>query len=131
MIDVEVDIFDRVHAAVAPLCARNRFVSRPIQEYVKLPAASLYEMDNRTVLRRQSSTPAENYAQLVYQFEAVAETRAECRAIFQAADNAMTAMNFTRTSGTWIPYANGANVERYVARYEAAADADGHLYRRA
>lgn len=131
MIDFEVDIFDRVSATVAPLCAKNRFVNKPIEEYVKLPAASLYEMDNRTVLRRQSSTPTENFVRLTYQLDVVAQTRAKCREIFLTADRTLLAMNFTRISGNFIPYAGGANVERYAARYEVFADEEGNLYRNA
>lgn len=131
MTDIEVEVFNRVHETVAPLCATNRFVSHPIEEYVKLPAASLYEMDSRTVSERQSSTPEENYTRVTYQLDVVAESKQECREIFLTADRAMIAMNFTRLSGNYIPYAGGANVERYAARYEAITDADGNIYRRA
>ena len=130
MIDYEVKVFNTVHAVVSPLCSGGRFTSTPVKDYTKIPAASLYEMDNRTVKNRQSSTPVENFARIVYQFEAVATTKSGARAIFAAADAAMIAMNFSRISGQFIPYSDSQGIERYVARYEAEIDADGNLYRR-
>ena len=130
MIDYEVKIFNRVHASVASLCSGNRFVSTPIADYTKIPAASLYEMDNRTVRDRQSSTPTENFSRITYQFEAIAPTKSKCRELAIAADSAMNAMNFTRISGQYVPYPDHMKVSRWVARYEAEVDQDGNLYRR-
>ena len=130
MIDYETTIFNNVHAVAAPLCAKDRFVSTPILDYSKLPASSLYEMDNRIVWSRQSSTPVENYARITYQLDVVAKTKAECRKIFRAIDERMTSLNFTRQSGQYITYVDNANVVRYTARYEAEIGPDGTIYRR-
>ena len=129
MIDYEVKIFNKVHEVASPLCAKNRFVSTPIESYTNLPAASLYEMDSRTVMRRQSSTPKENYARITYQLDVVAGTKAACRAIYKAIDDRMLQLNFARITGTYITYADNTKVVRYVARYEADIDEDGNLYR--
>ena len=129
MIDYEVKIFNNVHEVVAPLCANNRFVSTPIESYTNLPAASLYEMDNRTVKERQSSTPVENFARIYYQLDVVAGTKAKCREIYKAADDRMISLNFVRESGNYITYPDNVKIVRYVARYMAVADADGNLYR--
>lgn len=129
MIDYEVKVFNNVHAVVAPLCAKNRFVSTQILSYTNLPAASLYEMDNRTVQRLQSSTPTENYARISYQLDVVAKTKAKCREIFTAADDRMISMNFSRVSAQYITYPDNTEFVRYVARYEAVVDRDGNLYR--
>lgn len=129
MIDYEVKVFNNVHAVVAPLCAKNRFLSTQILSYTNLPAASLYEMDNRTVQRLQSSTPTENYARITYQLDVVAKTKAKCREIFTAADDRMLSMNFTRVSAQYITYPDNTEFVRYVARYEAVVDRDGNLYR--
>jgi hypothetical protein len=95
------------------------------------PAACLYELDNRTVTDRQSSTPAENYARISYQLDVYATTKSKCREVFAAADGAMIAMNFSRVSGQFIPNPDNIKVFRYSARYEAVVDADGNLYRNA
>ena len=129
MIDYEVKIFNSVHEVAAPLCAKNRFLSTQILSYTNLPAASLFEMDNRTVRDRQSSTPIENYGRISYQLDVVAKTKAKCREIFKAADDRMIALNFSRTSATYVTYPENTDVVRYVARYEAEVDRDGNLYR--
>ena len=130
MIDYEVKIFNRVHAAAASLCAKNHFVSTRLISPTAFPAASLIEMDNATIRNRQSSTPAENFALVTYQLEVYAKTKSACRTVFAAADGAMIAMNFSRMSGQYIDNPGNTNVFRYVARYEAEIDPDGNIYRR-
>ena len=131
MIDYEVKIFNAVYPYVAPLCANKRFVSTIITEApTAFPAASLMEMDNKTVRARQSSTPVENYALVTYRLEVYATTKSACRAILTAADNAMIALNFTRISGYYIDNPTNTKVFRYVAKYEAEIDTEGNIYRR-
>lgn len=131
MIDYEVKIFNRVHAVVAPLCAKNMFVSTVITEKpTGFPAASLIEMDNTTVRSRQTSTPVENYSLVTYQLEVYARSKSKCREIYAAADEAMIAMNFARMSGQYVNLLDNQDLFRYVARYEAEIDRDGNIYRR-
>ena len=129
MNDYEVQIFNNVYSVAAPLCAKNRFVSTPIQSYTNLPAASLYEMNNTTVRAMQSSTPVENFSRITYQLDVVADTKSKCRQIYAAIDERMLALNFSRLSGQYITYPDNPKVVRYVARYEAVTDKDGNLYR--
>lgn len=131
MIDYEVKIFNRVHAVVAPMCADRKFVSTVISKAPPaFPAASLIEMDNRTVERAQTSTPKENRALITYQLDVYDTTKSGCKKVFAAADEAMIAMNFSRMSGLYIDNSANTKVFRYTARYEAEVDADGNLYRR-
>ena len=111
MIDYETKVFTRVYDAAASLCAENMFVSTQVNTFAKLPAGVLYEMDNRTVSKRQSSTPVENYAMITYQLEVYAGTKKAAKKVYSAADAEMIAMNFN------------------VARYEAVVDTEGNLYR--
>lgn len=129
MIDYEIQIFDSVHEVAAPKCAKNSFVSTPIVSYTNLPAASLYEMDNRTVRNLQSSTPVENYSRITYQMDVVAGSKKKCREIYMVMDERMIALNFTRVSGQYITYPDNPKIVRYAARYEANVDQDGNLYR--
>lgn len=132
MIDYEVKIFNTVHGKVASLCANKKFVSTIISEKpTAFPAASLIELDNTTVRKRQSSTPTENFALVTYQLEVYATTKTECRNVYSAADEAMIAMNFNRISGQYINMPENTKVFRYVARYEAEIDKNGNIYRRA
>ena len=131
MIDREIQIFNRAYPAVAPLCARNRFVSTAITEpLTAFPAASLIEIGNRTVSERQSSTPVENYALVTFQLDVFATSKSDCRKVYAAADTEMIAMNFTRTSGQYIAVPGNTKVFRYTARYEAIIDTEGNIYRR-
>lgn len=130
MIDYEVKIFNTVYTAVSPLCADRKFTSTILTDVpTAFPAASLVEMDNMTVRDRQSSTPVENFALVTYQLEVYAKTKAKCKEVLAAADEAMIAMNFSRMSGQYINNQNNATVFRYVARYEAEIDRDGNIYR--
>lgn len=130
MIDAEVKIFNRFYAAVSPKCAKGKVVSTIItEEPTALPASSLIEMDNTTFRRLQSSTPVENFSLVMYQLEVFAPTKAKCREVYAAADDAMISMNFSRISGQYINNIGNTKVFRYVARYQALVDAEGNLYR--
>lgn len=131
MIDYEVKIFNKAYAKAAPKCANNMFVSTIITEKpTAFPAASLIEIENRTVRSRQSSTPTENFAILVYQLDVYATSKSKCREVFAEVDEAMLAMNFTRVSGQYINAPDNTKLFRYTARYEAEIDPDGNIYRR-
>ena len=129
MIDAETKIFNRVHAAVAPLCAAKKFVSVQVVSPVALPAASLVEIGNSTVRSRQDTSLRENYCRLAYQLDVYAKTKGKCREILAAADDEMIKMNFCRFSGQYIDNPGNPTVFRYVARYEAEIDRNGNLYR--
>lgn len=131
MIDYEVKIFNRAYDAAATLCASKKFVSTVIsEEPTAFPAASLIEISNTTVRSRQSSTPGENFARIMYQLDVYATTKSKCKAVFAAVDEVMLGMNFTRISGDYINNFDNTKVFRYVARYEAEIDNDGVIYRR-
>lgn len=130
MIDFEVKIFNRVHKKVAPLCAKNQFVSTQVRKPTGFPAAALVEMDNSTVRDRQSSTPVENFASVMYQLDVYATSKTECRKVYDAADTEMISMNFDRMSGRYIDNPDNPKVFRYTARYEAMIDPEGNIYRR-
>lgn len=131
MIDYEVKIFNRVHSAIAALCAPKKFVSTVITEKpTAFPAASLIEIDNTTIRSRQSSTPTENFSLITYQLDVYATSKSKCREVYAAADAAMIAMNFSRMSGQYINMMDNQKAFRYVARYEAEIDTEGNLYRR-
>ena len=130
MIDREIQVFNRAYPSVAPLCANNRFVSTVITEpLTAFPAASLIEIDNRTVRSRQSTSLVENYALVTYQLDVFATSKSKCREVYAAADDAMLGMNFTRTSGQYINIPNNTKVFRYTARYQAMIDSEGNIYR--
>ena len=129
MIDYEVNVFDAVYRKVSSLFAKGKFVSVYIPNPTAYPAGSLVELTNITVRKRQSSTPVENFARVMYQLDVYALSKKEARSAFSAVDTEMTGLGFTRVSGDFLDDPGNVNVFRYTARYEAEIDADGNIYR--
>lgn len=129
MIDYEVNIFDAVYRAIAPMCAKGKVSSVYVPSPTAFPAASLFELTNVTAQDKQSSTPIENFSLVTYQLDCYAKTKAECRSLYKAADDRMISLGFTRTSGTYLDNFDNTNVFRYTARYIAEIDREGNIYR--
>ena len=129
MIDYEINVFDKVYRKVAPLCAKGKFVSTYVRSSTAFPAGSLVELINHTDRKRQSSTPVENYAVVMYQLDVYALSKAEARKVYATADDEMIALGFTRISGNFLDNADDVNVFRYTASYEAEIDRNGNIYR--
>ena len=129
MIDFEVNVFDKVYRQVSSLYASGKFTSSYNPTPTAYPAGSLVELINNTVRKRQSSTPIENFALVMYQLDVYAMSKAEAKAVYAAADDEMIAMGFTRVTGDFLDNASNVNVFRYTARYEAEIDRDGNIYR--
>lgn len=130
MIDYEVQIFNTVYPAVAPLCADGKFLSVQPISLTSFPTVALVEMDNTTVRSRQSSTNVENYAQVTYQLDVYAQTKAKCKEVYSAADEQMMSLGFNRFSGSFLNSPDNTKVYRYTARYQAEIDRNGVIYRR-
>lgn len=129
MIDYEVNVFDRVYRKASPLCAKGKFVNVYVPSPTAYPAGSLVELINRTDRKRQSSTPVENYAIVMYQLDVYALTKAKAREVYSIADAEMIAMGFNRMSGDFLNDPGNINVFRYTATYEAEIDTEGNIYR--
>ena len=129
MIDYEVNVFDTVYRHVSSLYASGKFVSSYNPTPTAYPAGSLVELINRTDRKRQSSTPTENYAVVMYQLDVYALSKKEARAVYSATDDIMTGIGFTRVSGDFLDNSDNVNVFRYTARYEAEIDREGNIYR--
>lgn len=129
MIDYEVNVFDKVYRKVSPLCAKGKFVSVYMATPTAFPAGSLIELINRTDRKRQSSTPIENFAIVMYQLDVYALSKKEAKQVFSVADDEMIALGFTRTSGNFLDNADNINAFRYTASYEAEIDREGNIYR--
>lgn len=130
MIDYEVQVFNALYPVVAPLCAKDKFLSVQPITLTSFPTVALVEMDNTTVRQRQSSTPGENFARITYQLDVYAQSKAECRNVYAAADGQMILLGFNRFSGTFLNDPTNTKVYRYTARYQAEIDRDGVIYRR-
>lgn len=129
MIDFEVSIFDKVYQHVSHLFASGKFVSVYTPSPTAYPAGSLVELTNNTVNKRQSSTPIENYARIMYQLDVYALSKAEARSVFKEVDDYMIALGFTKVGGDLTDNVSNINVFRYIGRYEAEVDREGNIYR--
>jgi len=129
MIDFEVQIFNSVYQTVAPMCAKGKVSNIYIPSPTAFPAASLFELTSVTVRDKQSSTPKENFSQVIYQLDCYAKNKPDCRALFKAADDKMISLGFTRISGTYLDNYDSTDVFRYTATYEAVIDENGVIYR--
>lgn len=129
MIDVELDVFNAVYDVVAPLCAKNGFRSVHTPSPTVFPTVTLFEMDNRTDRNRNSTSDFEDFAVLTYEAHVYATSKAECRSVFAALDDALTHRNFNRFSGAYTPNLNNSKVHEYVARYQVRVSHDGCLSR--
>lgn len=129
MIDVELYVFNAVYDDVAPLCAKNGFKSVYTPSPTAFPTVALVEMDNRTDRQMNSSSDFEDYAILTYEAHVYATTKAKCREVFAALDNALARYNFNRFSGAYTPNLQNAQVHEYVARYQVRVGHDGCLSR--
>ena len=129
MIDIEVPVFDSVYQAVSPKVTAGKFVSQQVKNATEFPCGSLVEIVNRTVRDRQTSTPIENFARVIYQLDVYGKTKKQVKEVYGLADDAMIAMGFTRTSGDYIDNAMNPDIHRRTARYEAEVDRQGTIYR--
>ena len=129
MIDYEVNVFDTVYRKVSNLFAKGKFTSIYVPSPTAFPAGSLIELTNDTVGKRQSSTPIENFARVMYQLDVYATTKQEAKSLLSAVDDVMISIGFTRTGGEFLDNVTNVNIFRYAARYVAEIDRDGTIYR--
>ena len=127
MIDVEVDIFNAVYDDVVPLCAK--FLSVHTPSPTVFPTVTLFEIDNRIDRKRNSTSDFEDFAELTYEAHVYANSKAECRSVFKALDQALARYNLNRFSGAYNPNLQNAQVHEYVARYQVRVSNDGCLSR--
>lgn len=131
MIDVEVDVFDRVYPSVSPLVPYGGFVSQYVPVPPVFPFATLYEIDNRTDAAHRSTAVSEEYAVIAYEANVYAEDKQTCRNVMNALDTEMTKLGFTRNSMGFIPNLADSSLFRYTARYSAVAGENKTIYRHA
>ena len=129
MIDVEVDVFDRVYQSVSPLVPYGGFKSMYVPAPPVFPFATLYEVDNQTDVNDRSTATSEEYAIISYEANVYATDKPTCRNVMNALDTEMTDLGFTRISMGFIPNLADSSLFRYTARYRAAVDSNKTIYR--
>lgn len=129
MIDVEKYVFNAVHGAVAPLCAKNGFRSVHTPVPTAFPTVTLFEFKNLIDYGRQTNGEDEEFAEIHYESHVYATTKAKCRSVAATLDSEMRKLNFTRISGDFTPGAENTKVFEFIARYRALVRKDGVLFR--
>lgn len=130
MIDVEDLVFNHVYASVSEVVPPGNFQSVYVPTSSSFPFATLIEMENTTDVNHITSADEEEYAVLMYEADVYAMDKHECRKIMDVLDKAMTSLNFTRLSMSFITNLADRTLYRLTARYQAVADTNNILYRR-
>lgn len=134
MIDIEIEVFDRVAKRV-----REQFPNIFIAgEYVKspssFPAASLVEMDNSIHEPTADSGSNENHVNVMYEVNVYSNKttgkKTECKKIIALIDEEMLAMGFSRSTLTPVPNEYDSTIYRMVGRYKATVSSTHEIYRR-
>lgn len=131
MIDVENHVFDYVYSSVSQVVPQGNFSSVYVPAPASFPFVTLMEMDNATDTRHLSTADDEEYAIVTYEANIYSMDKQECRMIANVLDRAMYKLNFTRLSMAFIPNLADRTIYRINSRYQAVADTNNVMYRRA
>lgn len=133
MIDFENEIYTRVVERVQALHSDVEFSGIDERIPSKFPFVSLVEADNTTRADTIDSGSFENHVNVMYEVNVYSNKsggrKSECRAILATIDETFVRMGFARTMRNPVSM-DDATIYRMVARYTAAIDKNGKIYRR-
>lgn len=133
MIDFENEIYTRVVERVQALHSDVEFSGMEERLPPKFPFVSLVEADNTTRTDTIDSGSFENHVNVMYEVNVYSNKsggrKSECRAILATIDETFVRMGFARTMRNPVSM-DDATIYRMVARYTAAIDKNGKIYRR-
>lgn len=134
MIDVEIDVFDRVARAILKECPGAYVSSMHVTAPPQFPAVSLIETSNIEQASMADSSDGENASAVAYTMNVYSNSatsaKEECRRIAAIASAEMRAMNMTRLMCEPIDNAADPSIYRIVARYAGLVDKNHVMYRR-
>lgn len=133
MIDFENEIYTRVVERVQALHGDVEFSGMDERLPSKFPFVSLVEADNTIRTDTINSGSFENHVNVMYEVNVYSNKsggrKSECRAILATIDETFVRMGFARTMRNPVSM-DDATIYRMVARYTAAIDKNGKIYRR-
>ena len=133
MIDYEREICTHVVERVQALHGDVEFSGIDERLPSKFPFVSLVEADSTTRTDTIDSGSYENHVNVMYEVNVYSNKsggrKAECRAILATIDETFIRMGFARTMRNPVSWAEATGY-RMVARYTAAIDKNGKIYRR-
>lgn len=134
MLDFLNEIFTTVANAVRAAHSTVTVTGEYTRKPSKLPAVTLDETENVTVANLVDSSREERYSGLTYRLQVFSNKtsgkKAEARAIFATADEAMRNLGFRRITYTTTPEIYESTIYSITATYEAVVDANGVTYKR-
>ena len=134
MLDFLNEIFTTVATSVRALHSGVTVTGEYTRKPSKLPAVTLDEVENVTVAALVDSSKEERFSGLTYRLQVFSNKtsgkKAEARAIFSTADQAMRNLGFLRVTYTATPEIYESTIYSITATYEAVIGADGVTYKR-
>lgn len=134
MLDFLNEIFTTVANAVRAAHSTVTVTGEYTRKPSKLPAVTLDETENVVVGELEDSSQEECFSGLTYRLQVFSNKtsgkKAEARAIFATADQAMRNLGFRRITYTTTPEIYESTIYSITATYEAVISADGVTYKR-
>ena len=134
MIDIEVDIFDKVARAVMDEFPEAFCSSVHVQAPASFPAVFVREISNVTATDRLDSDQREKASFVSYQVDVYSNlrlgARTQAKKISQLVDGLLVSMNFNRTYSAPTENPADSEVYRITMRYTALVDESNRIYRR-
>ncbi len=134
MIDYQNEIFTKIATDVRTKHSGVTVTGEYVRSPSKFPTVTLDEIENVTVEELVDSSDEEKYVGLGYRLQVfsnkIGGKKAEARAIFATADNAMRRMGFRRVAYSTTPEFYESTIYSIMATYEAIIDVGGVIYKR-
>lgn len=133
VIDVESAVYHTVYTALKTQFPSLNMDSQWVETPAKFPALNLYEASNNVLMSRSTDDSIQNGVRVMYQADifsnAVVNRKWQVKNIFDALDDAMTNLGFTRiyTSPTFS--LGESRISEMIVRYEGVVipmDDDGY-----
>lgn len=131
MIDVSHQIFTRIASALRDVRPEVKVVGEYLKTPAQFPCVTVDEISNLPA--RPDSGTEERYSTVTYRVQVFALREAggrdQARALLEAVNQVLSALNFTRKSMTTGPELYHAQFYSITATYEAVIGRDGCCYR--
>lgn len=132
MIDVEIDIFDKVARKVLEQFPDAYVASEHVLQPSSFPCVVIEEVSNIEDVNTRDSSMIENVSILVYNVNVYSnkpdEQKQECKNIIQIVDDELRKCNMNRVFYGAIDNVQDPTIYRVIARYTGRVDYNNNLY---
>lgn len=134
MIDIEVEVFDKVANAILAEYPDAYITSENVAMPSKFPAVTVIETTNTPAKSRFDSSGREKAATLTYTVNVYSNSesnkKGECKRITAIVSEVMNSLNMVRTTCSPIDNLADPSIYRMAARYTCMVDENNIIYRR-